>query len=380
MSEIGDKDHAVKQLQAVLLEKAAAVYGSGAAVQNLTRLSGGASRETWSFDVITPDGSPVPLILKRDPVIYRPDGTFTTEATRLGVERATEGRLIELAGRAGVPVPEVPFYLTADQRTTAGFIMQRLVGETLGRRILRDQALAKAREKLAFQCGHAAARLHGIALADLPELKSMDGSEELAYYHDIMAATGHPYPGFEYGFRWLKERLELAGTRHSLVHGDFRNGNILVGPDGLRGVLDWEGAHLGNPLNDLGWICVRSWRYGHNKMPVGGFGETAELQAGYEAGGGEPCSAEALHYWEVFGTLRWGILCIMMAFQHLGSPHGWFEFLSKLLHYLHLYVLHSLLPPRPRLSQFRAISCFRARKVACCSSVGCSPNSCSLAL
>ncbi len=314
------KDRAATELLAVLRDAAAEVYGADAAVENLRKLSGGASRETWSFDV-TAAGDRLPLILKRDPVIYLPDGGFTSQETRLGVSRATEGRLIELAGRAGVPVPEVPFYLPADDRTTAGFVMRRLDGEALGRRILREDAYAAARPKLAFQCGHAAARLHGIVLADLPDLMSMNTAEEFAYYHELMASFGHPYPGFEYGFRWLAERIELAGERHSLVHGDFRNGNILVGADGLKGVLDWESAHLGNPVADLGWICVRSWRYGYNKKPVGGFGEVAELQAGYTTGGGGPVSAEAIHYWEVFGTLRWGILCIIMGFSHIDGPH-----------------------------------------------------------
>lgn len=318
-------DHAASELYQVLLDKAAEVYGPGATVKNLTRLSGGASRETWSFDVTTPTGTLVPLILKRDPVFYLADGSFTSDESRFGVQRATEGELIALAGKAGVPVPEVPFFLAQDERTTAGFVMQRLEGEALGRRILREDAYADARPKLAFQCGHAAARIHGIELGRLPALKSMNAAEELAYHHDQMSSFGHPYPGFEYGFRWLGERLDLAGGRHTLVHGDFRNGNILVDGEGLRGVLDWEIAHLSNPISDLGWICVRSWRYGHNKKPVGGFGEVADLLAGYEAGGGAPVSAEALHYWEVFGTLRWGILCIIMAFSHIDGPHSSFE-------------------------------------------------------
>jgi aminoglycoside phosphotransferase (APT) family kinase protein len=313
------------QLHDVLREKVTDVYGPGATVERLTRLSGGASRETWSFDAVASDGARVPLILKRDPVIYLEDGSMATEESRLGVDRATEGRLIELAGKAGVPVPEVPFYLAEDERTTAGFIMQRLEGEALGRRILREDKYAQARSKLAFQCGHAAARLHSIPLADLPELQCMDVREEFAYHHDLMSSVEHPYPGFEYGFRWLEERVELAGTRQTLVHGDFRNGNIIVGSDGLRGVLDWEIAHVGNPLNDLGWICVRSWRYGHNKKPVGGFGEIHELQAGYESGGGAPVSAEAIRYWEVFGTLKWGILCINMTFSHINGPHSSLE-------------------------------------------------------
>ena len=267
----------------------------------------------------------IPLILKRDPVIYQSDGTITTEESLLGVGRATEGSLIELAGQAGVPVPGVAFYLTEDERTTAGFVTQRLDGEALGRRIVRDTAYAQARPKLAFQCGHAAARIHNISLPDLPTLKSMNMVEELAYHRDLMHAADHPYPGFEYGFRWLEERAELAGGRHTLVHGDYRNGNILVGRDGLRGVLDWELAHLGNPLIDLGWICVRSWRYGHVTKPVGGFGEISELQAGYEAGGGGQVDVEAIHYGEVFGTLRWGVLCTEMGFRHINGPHASLE-------------------------------------------------------
>jgi aminoglycoside phosphotransferase (APT) family kinase protein len=315
-----DQAAATELLGAVLHDKAAAEYGAGARVEGLVRLSGGASRETWSFDVVTADGRRVPLILKRDPLNWQPDGSYTTVETRLGVHRWTEGRLMQLAGAAGVPVPDVPFNLEEGPRTTAGFFMQRLDGEALGRRILRDDAYAEARPKLAFQCGHAAARLHAIPLDDLPDLKSMNTAEEFDYYHSIMNSFGQPHPGFEYGFRWLEERRELAGDRHTLVHGDFRNGNILVGPDGLRGVLDWESAHLGNPLNDLGWICVRSWRYGHVRKPVGGFGEVEELLAGYEAGGGGRVDPAALHYWEVFGTIRWGILCIIMGFSHINGP------------------------------------------------------------
>lgn len=320
-----DPQQLAVDLADVLAGKLREVHGDGWTMENLDRLSGGASRETWSFDAVAPDGARLPLILKRDPVLLDPDGAITTEESRLGVGRVTEGRLMELAREAGVPVPRVAFFLAADARTTEGFVMERLEGEALGLRVIRAPELAEARQRLAFQCGLAAARLHAIAEDELPELVAMDVHEELDYHHQLMSDTGHPYPGFEYGFRWLRERVEVAGERRGLVHGDFRNGNLLVAPDGLVGVLDWEIAHVGNPVQDLGWICVRSWRYGHLKKPVGGFGETDELLAGYAAGGGTPVAEETLRWWEVFGTLRWGMLCINMTFDHLSGPHSSLE-------------------------------------------------------
>lgn len=325
MSSVVSAEEATRRLAEVLVEKAEQIYGAGSTVKDLHRLSEGASRETWSFDVISADGTQIPLILKRDPVFYEPDGSIRFD-TGFDVDREVEGRLVELSKRAGVPAPEVPFYLTANDRTSPGFVMERLVGETLGRRIVREQSLEAARPKLAYQCGHAAARFHTIPLSDLPlTLPKTTPAERLDGCRSTLDKSGHAYPGFEYAIAWLAERIELAGDRIGLVHGDFRNGNILVGPDGLRGVLDWELAHQGNPLADLGWLCVRSWRYGYLTNPVGGFGQVDDLLAGYEAGGGPTVDPQSLHFWEVFGTLFWGTLCVNMAFAHLNGSTGSLE-------------------------------------------------------
>ena len=101
------------------------------------------------------------------------------------------------------------------------------------------------------------------------------------------------------------------------MHGDFRNGNLVVGPDGLRAVLDWELAHLGDPLEDLGWLCVKSWRFGVTDQRVGGFGDVDALSAGYLDAGGEPVDAARLAWWEAFGTLKWGVICEVQAQTHL---------------------------------------------------------------
>jgi aminoglycoside phosphotransferase (APT) family kinase protein len=123
---------------------------------------------------------------------------------------------------------------------------------------------------------------------------------------------------FELALQWLRAHLPADPPRLTLVHGDFRNGNLVVGEDGLRAVLDWEMAHLGDPMEDLGWICVNSWRFGRSALPVGGFGTREDLFAGYVEAGGE-LHAERVQFWEVFGTLKWGVICESMGHAYLSG-------------------------------------------------------------
>jgi aminoglycoside phosphotransferase (APT) family kinase protein len=114
---------------------------------------------------------------------------------------------------------------------------------------------------------------------------------------------------------------------HALVHGDFRIGNMLFGEDGLRAVLDWELAHVGDPMEDLGFICVRSCRFGGSK-PVGGIGEREEFFAAYEAAGGGAVDPERVRWWEVFGNLRWGVICLSQARTYLDGVSNSVELAS----------------------------------------------------
>jgi aminoglycoside phosphotransferase (APT) family kinase protein len=127
----------------------------------------------------------------------------------------------------------------------------------------------------------------------------------------------HPHPALELAFRWL-ERTRPEPSARALVHGDFRLGNLIVDAEGLRGVIDWELASIGDPMQDLGWLCVRSWRFG-GVHPVGGFGTREELFAAYEQRSGRAVNAETVRWWEVFGNVRWGVICIVQAMRHLSG-------------------------------------------------------------
>jgi len=128
---------------------------------------------------------------------------------------------------------------------------------------------------------------------------------------------GEPHPALELGLLRLSKTRPPA-VANTLVHGDFRLGNLMVDADGLVGVLDWELAHLGDPAEDLGWLCVPSWRFG-GQQPVAGVGTREELLAAYAAAGGPPVDDATLRWWEAFGTLRWGVICVRQAAAHLSG-------------------------------------------------------------
>jgi aminoglycoside phosphotransferase (APT) family kinase protein len=231
----------------------------------------------------------------------------------MAVALETEAQLLGLAARAGVPVPAVHHVLAPADGLGSGYLMERLAGETIPRKILRDPALTDARPRLAHQCGEILARIHAVPRADLPPLASAPAAVQWRQYRDLYDGFGWPHPVFELAFRWIEERLPGAtSARETLVHGDFRHGNLLIGADGVRGVLDWELAHRGDPVEDLGWLCVNSWRFGNIDLPVGGFGTREALFAGYESASGQRVDPERVRFWEIAGSLKWGIMCQVM--------------------------------------------------------------------
>jgi len=274
-------------------------------VEALTRLTGGASRETWSFDAVADDGSRAELILRRDPP-GRPGepGAMSREA-----------RVIGLALAAGLAVPEVLLSTgEPDLWGTAGLVMRRVAGETIARRILRDAAYRPARQVLVGQVGAFAAGLHA-----LPVPAGLTAADPLAALRSELAAFDQVSPVFELALDTLEADRPPA-REPVIVHGDLRLGNLIVGPDGLRAVLDWELVHAGDPAEDLGWFCVKAWRFGVD-APAAGLGSREQLLAAYRAAGGAGITLDELRWWEILGTLRWGVICMTQAQAHLSGAY-----------------------------------------------------------
>lgn len=256
------------------------------------------------------------MILRRDPPSAPAAGG-----------RSGEFELLKRAGPAGVPVPSAWWVDSkGDALGSPGFVMDHVEGETIARRILRDEEFGVARGVMAEQLGEIAARIHSIDTKDLRGIGGIVSTEQpssdpatsaLEQYRGILDSLGERHPAFELAMRWLSKRIPPA-NRICLVHGDFRIGNFIVGSEGVRAVLDWELAHVGDPWEDLGWLCVRSWRFG-GPGEVGGFGEREDLYRSYEKASGVAVDEEAVRWWEAFGNLKWGIITIVQAFTHLSG-------------------------------------------------------------
>ena len=270
---------------------------SSGTVTDLHRLSGGASRETWQFMF---DGRP--LILQRQ---------RSGDIRDMGVEVA----VVRAAHAGGVPVPEVIAASSDPAALGASYmVLSHVEGETIARKILRDAEFSEARTHLATDCAQALARLHAIEATTVPTLPAVDQVEQ---YRTVLDGFGAPHPTFELAFRWL-EANRPPESRRCIVHGDFRLGNLMVGADGLRAVLDWELAHIGDPMEDLGWLCVKAWRFG-SPLPVAGVGDYESFLSHYSEAAGLSVDEDIVRWWEVLGTLKWGIMCIMQTQSHLNG-------------------------------------------------------------
>jgi aminoglycoside phosphotransferase (APT) family kinase protein len=273
------------------------------------RLSGGASRETYRLSA-TMKGKERLLCLRRAP----DEGK---SAMKQGPGLDVEARLFEAARKAGVPGPDVLLVLEPDDGLGSGFVMDWIEGETLGGKIARSGDFAKARKTLARQCGEILAKLHRIDV----DAAHLDGDlEEFTPEHAVRKTHAAyleletPQPMIDFTAMWLLDNLPPKKRKLALCHSDFRNGNLMVDPKkGVVAVLDWELAHIGDPMRDLGWLCTRSWRFGVTDKPVGGFGDYDELFEGYESVAGRKVDKDIVRFWEVFGSFWWAVGCLSMA-------------------------------------------------------------------
>jgi aminoglycoside phosphotransferase (APT) family kinase protein len=311
-------------------------------VTNLQRIPGGASRETWSFDASwTADGSHVRegFIIRRDP-----------DASLLDTDRGVEFRVIQ-AVHGSVPVPKAHWIEEdASALDRPFFVMSRIDGcETNPTRVLMDPRFFAARERIGREFVDILARLHqvewqslGLDFLDGPDSVEKCGLTEIEKWESIIDRDSlEPQPVFRGAFRWLRHHRPAPPRRIVLVHADYRTGNFLAAPDGeIKGILDWEMTHLGDPMEDIGWVCMRPWRWLGNEL-IGGLMEREQFYRMYEEAGGERIDEEAVRFWEILGNVKLAAIFITGArnFREGRTRSPMMAFLGRNIRRLELEVM-----------------------------------------
>ena len=257
-------------------------------------LAGGASKEAWAVDLT--DGTQ--LLVRRAAVGVIHRDTLTLEQ---------EFRVLEAAVAAGVAAPRPVEYL-GDVDGHEAFAMERVDGETIGRRIVRDPP-----EGLGEELAEQLARIHAIEPLDF-----LPRGDVITRFYEELDSVGEPHPAIEYGLAWVRERLPAA-KELTFCHGDFRIGNFAVDSDGLVAVLDWEFAHVGDPVEDVAWPIVRAWRFGVDAKRLGGVGEVEPYLERYNELTGRDVTPEDLDVWEVLGNVKWAVGCLTQCRRHLNG-------------------------------------------------------------
>lgn len=280
--------------------------GKSAKIEGLKPLSAGASAATWRFDLVR-DDTAVPMVAQ----LFTGENQFAAS-----VDKHTQALVQQCAFESGIPTPRVELIFDEEDGVGEGFVSEFRQGETLGQRIVRDAEFEIARNRMTAQCARILAAIHEMDTRKLPALPDHDPATMVETLLVTHRSYGQRIPTFDLAFRWLADR---ASSRNAgvPVHGDFRNGNFIVNESGIAFVLDWEVAHLGDPHEDLGWLCMNAWRFGRIDKPVGGFGERKQLYADYEAASGKRIDPELVRFWEVYGTLKWGVVCQWFANQYM---------------------------------------------------------------
>ena len=274
-------------------------------IKQLIPLTGGASADINRIILANDDE----LIVRR---------TLSQEKSVMAIPKILEAKIQKVVKKNGAPVPAIIFEFSEGEEIGEGYVMEAIPGETIPRKILRDKKFASAREKLPFEIGKSLAKIHQTQLDDLKALDQVTFSDSLGKLFQVYLSFNQPQPVFDLAFKWL-EAQKLTEYGDVLVHGDFRFGNFIISEDNLESIIDWELAHIGNPMEDLGWLCVRSWRFGNVEKRVGGLGDIKDLISGYESNSDIKIDESQLDIWQLYGSLRWGVICMMQTFAHLSG-------------------------------------------------------------
>ena len=285
-------------------------------IEGAKLLAGGAMHDSWGARAVYPD--------RKSDVVVRLSPVARDDAAKARAEFA----VMRASFERGVRCPE-PYYVGESERGQTFMLMSLMPGETNPRQFVTSPDLAECRVAFVRELAEDVAKIHTIPPSEMAGLlvTPPDDAESLlvelekqeAQYETVRI---NPHPLLEWSFRWMRRNIGTLTPRSRplhVVHGDLRTGNLMYDTKGLTAILDWEGVHVGEAEEDLSWFCTKVWRFNRRDLAAGGIADRETWVRAYEAASGYTIDRDRLRLWEVFQNVRWSVICMMQANQHLSG-------------------------------------------------------------
>ena len=312
MTENLTMDEFKTRLEAYISEQT----GESAIITDATPLAGGASRDSWALTVQVGDDVQK-LVMRRDLPTTMNDNALTREQ---------EFKTMSAAYEIGVKVAKVRWYCgDPDVLGLPFFLMDYVGGISIGRKVIKAPELEHARQQLPEQMAEQLALIHaldvdkfGLDFLPTPSADHTPEQQAVQEMYEVLDSLEIHSPPFEFALRWAEQHAPTQSER-LFLHGDFRIGNLLVDQNGLSAVIDWEFPHVGDPHEEIGYLCMRDWRFGNDHLHAAGLCKRERFIEAYEKHSKRIVNRRAVDWWEIVGNIRWGIICMVQAERHLSG-------------------------------------------------------------
>ncbi len=290
-------------------------------VTDLHRIHGGASRQTFRFKLSSSQDGRVSernLILRRDP-----------EGSLIDTERALEYSAYRSFFNTDVPVPEALFLEEDLKWLDRPFFIMEAIDDCEVASPFGISPYGEVRQKIGEQfwtiLGHICGTdLDKTELREVVETPELDACwcKELDYWESVIDEDElEPNPLLRAAIRHMRRNPPAPAQRLSVVHGDYRTGNFLYDGEGtIRSILDWEMAHIGDPLEDLGWAMDGLWAYDDPDQPAGMI-STNEAISLWEKASGCMVDAKSFMWWRMFACVKGLGIWISSAKEYQGGDN-----------------------------------------------------------
>tara|TARA_B110000263_G_scaffold149002_1_gene129305 strand:- start:43 stop:1068 length:1026 start_codon:yes stop_codon:yes gene_type:complete len=267
--------------------------------KSMQRIFGGASRETYRIILEEDDGGEVNLILR-----------MIQESSLIDTKQEVEYEAYSLFQDTNVPVPELIKMEQSSKYLGKPFIiMSEIEGQAASP--FDKESYKPYQEEIGAQFWTILANITNFDISKINSdshismiQEDQNWKQQLDYWVKVIREDSIGIePILEMAIRYLYKNNPKDSHQLVLVHGDFRSGNFLFKENIITGILDWEMAHLGDPLEDLAWALSSIWCWEEKNRPAYLVERNSALDI-WEDATGLTIDQDSLFWWELFSCVK----------------------------------------------------------------------------